>query len=92
MTLGAVKMKLNDINQKIYELQEDIEEFLLELSGENYECRVYIEGDTIRFKLESDLEFAEIVMDEFENFFVEVETPTFKYGEDLLEYLEDLDI
>ena len=85
-------MKLNDINQKIYELQEDIEEFLLELSGENYECRVYIEGDTIRFKLESDLEFAEIVMDEFENFFVEVETPTFKYGEDLLEYLEDLDI
>ena len=85
-------MKLNDINQKIYELQEDIEDFLLDLSGDNYECRVYIEGDTIRFKLESEMEFAEIVMDEFENFFVEIETPTFKYSEHLLEYLDDLEI
>jgi DNA-binding protein YbaB len=86
-------MKLHEMNQKIYDLQEDIEDFMEELSGEPYECTIVVEGDTIRIKLEGEMEFLEIVMDEFENFYVEVATATFKYQyqEEILEYLEELE-
>lgn len=84
-------MRMSDITQQIYDLQESIEEFIYDLSGEHYECTISIEGDTTNIKLDSDLEFIEIVLDEFENFYVEIQSPTFKYEEELLEYLEDLE-
>jgi len=86
-------MKLYDINQKMYELQEQIEDFMKNISGEVYECAVVVEGDTMRIKLEGEMEFMEVVMDEFDNFYIEVATSTldYKYQEKLLEYLEELE-
>lgn len=81
------------MNQKIYDLQEDIETFMSDISGEPYECMIVVENDTIRIKLEGEMEFLEVVMDEFENFYIDVATATFKYQyqEELLEYLEELE-
>lgn len=84
-------MKMYDITQKIYELQEEIEEFMWDLSGERYECTVRINGDTTEINLDGDLEFIEIVLDEFENFYVEIKSPTFKYTDDLIAFLEFLE-
>ena len=86
-------MKLHEMNQKIYDLQEEIENHMADATGEPHECRILVEGDTIRIVIEGDLEFIEIVMDEFENFYVDVVTPTFKerLQKELLEYLEELE-
>jgi hypothetical protein len=86
-------MKLHEMNQKIYDLQEEIENHMADATGESHECRIVLEGDTIRITIEGDLEFIEIVMDEFENFYVDVVTPTFeeKLQKELLEYLEELE-
>lgn len=84
-------MKMSDINQQIYDLQEEIEEFIEELSGDTYDCIITIEGDTTMIKLDGELEFIEIMLDEFENFTVEIQSPTFEYAEELLEFLEDLE-
>jgi len=86
-------MKLHEMNQKIYDLQEEIENHMSDATGESHECRILVEGDTIRITIEGDLEFIEIVMDEFENFYVDVVTPTFeeKLQKELLEYLEELE-
>jgi hypothetical protein len=84
-------MRMSDITQQIYELQEDIETFMEELSGDHYDCIIAIEGDTTKIKLDGDLEFIEVVLDEFENFYVEIQSPTFEYTEELLEFLEDLE-
>jgi pyruvate formate-lyase activating enzyme-like uncharacterized protein len=84
-------MKLNDINKKIYDLQEQIEDFMRDLSGQHYECTIAIEGDTTSIKIESDLDFIELVMDEFENFYVDLQTNTFRYEDEVLEFLEELD-
>jgi hypothetical protein len=42
-------------------------------------------------KLDGELEFIEVMLDEFENFTVEIQSPTFEYAEDLLEFLEELE-
>jgi hypothetical protein len=42
-------------------------------------------------KLDGELEFIEVMLDEFENFTVEIQSPTFEYTEDLLEFLEELE-
>lgn len=84
-------MKMSDINQQIYDLQEEIEAFVYELSGDQYDCIITIEGDTTMIKLDGELEFIEVMLDEFENFTVEIQSPTFEYAEELLEFLEDLE-
>lgn len=84
-------MKMSDINQQIYDLQEEIETFIEELSGDKYDCIITIEGDTTMIKLDGELEFIEVMLDEFENFTVEIQSPTFEYTEELLEFLEDLE-
>jgi hypothetical protein len=84
-------MKLNDINKKIYDLQEQIEDFMRDLSGLHYECTIAIEGDTTSIKIEGDMDFIELVMDEFENFYVDLQTNTFRYEDEVLEFLGELE-
>jgi hypothetical protein len=84
-------MKLNDINKKIYDLQEQIEDFMRDLSGLHYECTITIEGDTTSIKIEGDMDFIELVMDEFENFYVDLQTNTFRYEDEVLEFLGELE-
>lgn len=80
-----------DMTQKIYELQEEIEEFMWDLSGEHYDCKVRLDGDTTHINLDGELEFIEIVLDEFENFYVEIQSSTFEYTDDLITFLEFLE-
>jgi pyruvate formate-lyase activating enzyme-like uncharacterized protein len=47
--------------------------------------------NTTSIKIESDLDFIELVMDEFENFYVDLQTNTFRYEDEVLEFLEELD-
>jgi hypothetical protein len=84
-------MKMGDFTQKIYNLQEEIEDFMYDLTRDRYECMITVEGDMTTIKLDGDLEFIEVVLDEFENFYIEVQSPTFEYGDELLEFLEDLE-
>lgn len=84
-------MRMSDITQQIYDLQEEIESYMWETSGEAYDCIITIEGDTTMIKLDGELEFIEVMLDEFENFTVEIQSPTFEYAEDLLEFLEELE-
>lgn len=84
-------MRMSDFTQQVYNLQEEIEDFMLELTQNRYECIISIEGDMTTIKLDGDLEFIEVVLDEFENFYIEIQSPTFEYGDELLEFLEDLE-
>lgn len=84
-------MRMYDITQKIYELQEEIEKFMWDISGDKYECTVRLDGDTTKVILDGDLEFIELVLDEFDNFYVEIQSPTFKHTEVLIEFLEFLE-
>lgn len=84
-------MRMSDFTQQVYNLQEEIEDFMLELTQNRYECIISIEGEMTTIKLDGDLEFIEVVLDEFENFYIEIQSPTFEYGDELLEFLEDLE-
>jgi hypothetical protein len=85
-------MKLHDLQQYYYDIIEDLEFFMLKTSGEHYSCTITFEDDTARILLESDMEFIELVMDEFEEFYLDVMTPTFEYEDDILDYLADYEV
>lgn len=84
-------MRMSDFTQQVHNLQQEIEDFMLELTQNRYECIISIEGEMTTIKLDGDLEFIEVVLDEFENFYIDIQSPTFEYGDELLEFLEDLE-
>jgi hypothetical protein len=85
-------MKLHELEQYYYDIIDDLEQFMLKTSGEHYSCAITFEHDTALILLESDMEFIELVMDEFEEFYLDVMTPTFKYEDEVLDYLADYEV